>query len=232
MNAPTTTIEKRLADAAALVSVVAYRDFPNGFVVAVDRLPAGTVAVSAGAGFELARLYGHRHGAACVVVDTRKVETWSAPRIDALILHESSHAIVDVDRPGVDTALDTLPTAAERVPEREAHGHRPVWAAAVVVLCQRARGCRRMHAALRQHVAADLAVYGYAAADLERLTAGVSENAPLRELLAAGTPAAALLELRTPDIETRTAAIVASGRYGWATTPVIATANAGGSREG
>jgi hypothetical protein len=62
-------------------------------------------------------------------------------------------------------------------------------------------------------------VYGYDAAALERLTAGVSEDAPLRELLAAGTPAAALLELRTPDIETRMAAMVASGRYGWTTTP-------------
>jgi hypothetical protein len=232
MNAPTTTIEKRLADAAALVAVVAYRDFPNGFVVVVDRLPAGTVAVSTGSGVELARLYGHGNGRAAVVVDAAKVATWDAPRLDALILHESSHAIVDADRPGIEAALDTLPTATQRVPEREAHGHRPVWAAALSILCQRANGCRRSHAAIARRVAADLAVYGYDAAALERLTAGVSEDSPLRELLAAGTPAAALLELRTPDIETRTAAIVASGRYGWATTPVIATANAGGSREG
>ena len=114
MNAPTTTIEKRLADAAALVSVVAYRDFPNGFVVVVDRLPAGTVAVSTGSGVELARLYGHGNGRAAVVVDAAKVETWGAPQLDALILHESSHAIVDADRPGIEAALDTLPTATAR----------------------------------------------------------------------------------------------------------------------
>lgn len=219
MNRPTTNVERWLADAAALVSVVAYRDFPNGFVVVTASLPAGTVAISTGSGVELARLHGERYGRSAVVVDAAKVETWDAPRLDALILHESAHAIVDVDRPGIEAALDTLPTATERVPEREAHGHRPVWAAALSILCQRAVGCRRNHAAIAQRVAADLAVYGYDAAALERVTAGVSGDAPLRELLAAGTPAAALLELRTPDIETRTAAIVASGKYGWATTP-------------
>jgi hypothetical protein len=223
MNRPNATIEKRLADAAALVSVVAHHDFPNGFSVVADRLPAGTVAVSAGGGVQLAEMYGIRHGRAAVIVDPRRVEAWEPYRLEALILHESAHAIVDAERPGVATAVDTLPAARERVPEREAHGHRPAWAAALSILCRRARPYRRNHDAIARRVAWDVALYGYDAADLERLTTGVLDDAPLRALLAADGPAASLLELRTPDIETRTAAIVASGIYGWATTKEATT---------
>jgi hypothetical protein len=223
MTPPTRTTIDRLADAGSLVGVIAAADFPRGMSVVNDRLPAGTLAVSSGSGLTVARLYRLPAGRAAVIVDARRVDGWDAARLDALILHESAHAIADVELPGVESALDAMPPAVEREPGRELNGHRPTWAAAFSILCQRAATYRRHHAALAAYVARDLAGYGYDAADLERLTAGVSHDAGLRDLLAAGTPGALLLEMRTPDVDSRMAAMVASGKYGWATSKGVTT---------
>lgn len=223
MTPPTRTTIDRLADAGSLVGVIAAADFPRGMSVVNDRLPPGTLAVSSGSGVTVARLYRLPAGRSAVIVDARRVDGWDAARIDALILHESAHAIADVEMPGIESALDACPPAVERVPGRELNGHRPTWAAAYSILCQRAATYRRYHQALAGHVARDLAGYGYDAADLERLTAGVLPDAGLRALLAAGGPAAVLLEMRTPDVDSRMAAMVAAGRYGWAMAKGVTT---------
>ena len=64
-------------------------------------------------------------------------------------------------------------------------------------------------------------VHAFVAGDLETVTRGVDATASLRTLLAAGGAGAALVEARLPDVEQRTAAIVASGVAGGATTGVV-----------
>lgn len=100
--------------------------------------------------------------------------------------------------------------------------HHPRWAAALWLMATRGavyrpRSGRRMVDA----VGMDVARYGYTPGDLETVTRGVASTAPLRSLLAANGAGAVLLELRLPDIEQRTAAIVASGVAGGATTGVV-----------
>jgi hypothetical protein len=214
-------VERALADAAALVRVASPEDWPNGFVVTAERLP-GMRGLAIGAGQGLAAACGLRGGVATVLVDPARVfATPAAPTrveladLDALVCHEAAHALVGTDASGervaelltaapADVAGYTATTVAEH--------HNPAWAAAFWLLVDRGAAFRRDRGQLvREYARHNLAAYGFPPDDVHRVTRGADLAVALRRLLARNTPAAAVMDLALPDIETRAAAIVAAG---------------------
>ena len=225
MNAPA-SVDGLTNDAAALVKVAAPHDWPGGFVVVADRLPPRIRGLSVGCGDHLAATYGCRPGVRGVLVDVAQiVAVPHAPTrvelatLDAIVCHEAAHALT-MDPKGtpeaVEALLDATGTAVGGYDAGQvARQHCPRWAAAFWLLAERAGRFRGHRAATMLAIVAEqLAVYGYAAGDVERVTRGADAERPVREVLAAGSPAAALLASMLPNVETRAAAIVAAGIVG------------------
>jgi hypothetical protein len=175
-------VDRLARDASALVRAVAPGDWPGGFAVIPDRLPNRICGLAFGSGEGLATFYRVRLASRAVLVDPwRLVDDLESPTTFEVARFESV-ALHEAAH-----ALTLEPVDAERVESRlaELYGKPATYA--------------------------DLALYGYPRADLERLAAGVSANEPLAERLAAGGAWAALLAERLPDESTRTNAIVAAG---------------------
>jgi hypothetical protein len=214
-------VERALADAAALVRVASPEDWPHGFVVTPDRLP-GMRGLAIGAGQGLAAAYGLRAGVATVLVDPwRAFATPAAPTraelaaLESLVCHEAAHALVGTDTSGERVAelLTAAPAdVAGYTAETVARHHGPTWAAAYWLLVDRGAAFRRDRGELvRNDARRTLARYGFPPDDVHRVTRGADLGKPLRRLLAADGPAAAIVALALPDERTRAGAIVAAG---------------------
>lgn len=220
---PRTPVERAMADAAALVRVASPEDWPGGFVIVDERLPTGIGGVAVGGGLGVAGALGLRDGVRAVLVNARHyLATPDAPadadlaNLERAACHEAAHAL---------TTPDISPAVAGRLLERVeplvggyaaitvARQHDPRWAAAYSLLVARGAAFRpaRRGALLREYAARDLARYGYAAVEVERVTRGANPAVPLRRLLERGGPAAALLANVLPNDDTRAAAVVAAG---------------------
>lgn len=222
MTPPTATVERLAADAAALVRVASPHDWLEGFVVVADRLPGRVVALAIGAGGGLASLYDTRGGGRGVVVDAWKLSRGHADTtrlsvaVEASTLHEAAHVLTATADATPERAAELLEGAGEAVeaisPEHVARQHCPRWAASLWVLATRATQYRpRTAVEILARVARDLAHYGYARADLDRVCAGITHDEPLAPRMTAGGLWESLLVARLPDESARAAAIVASG---------------------
>jgi hypothetical protein len=220
---PRTPIERALVDAAALVRVASPEDWPAGFVIVNEWLPPNLAAAAIGGGEGLAGVFGWRGGVRAVVIHAaRFVANHDCPtdaelaNVERAACHEAAHAVLAPDAtPDVVRGLldDAGGAVAGYNPARVADMHGPRWAAAYWLFVMRGAAFRpgRRGDMLRQLCRVDLARYGFDAADVERVTRGADPAVPLRRLLAAGGPAAALLDMTLPDTDTRVAAIVAAG---------------------
>ena len=216
-------VERVALDAAALVRAASPGDWPGGFVVVPDRLPTGIIALAFGAGAGLAELYRLRPGTRAVLIDVWKLSTddMDAPSvaevaaIECVALHEAAHCLTTPEDAGGEHVGKLLHTAGDDVlaypPERIARGHEPRWAMAFWLLVNRAAEYRRHGRAMVEHVAGELALYGYPRPDLERLAVGVQPDDPLADRLAVGGVWDTLLCDQLPSIEQRANAIVAAG---------------------
>lgn len=223
MNAPA-TFDAVTRDAARLVVVAAPGDWPGGFVVIHERLPARVQGLAVGDGLQLARLYGQRHGPAAVLVDAGKCLAGNVPTenelaaLDAVVLHEAAHVLTASPTPP-DTVEAALDNAPETVPAYDAgkiaRQHCPRWAAAFWILTTRAADYRpRRGDCIRNAVARQLAAYGFEAARVAAAAAGVNNATSLRELLAPDGAAAVVLAAVLPDHDTRAVAIGGAGIVG------------------
>lgn len=219
MNPP---VVGRLArDVTALVRVVTPGDFPGGIVVVAERVGGRVAGLSIGDGQGLAELYGRRDARHAVIVDVeRVVGTATTPTVehrvavDVLALHEVAHALFgqSYTADATDDALANARTSVEaHTAAKAADQHDVGWAAAFMLLAQRAARFRLYGPRIVDAVRASVTHYGFPAADLERVCRGVDATASLAELLTAGGPAAALLELVLPGDDARRAAVVAAG---------------------
>jgi hypothetical protein len=198
-----------IADAEALLTVVAWRDLPAGLRIidcAGGRLAGGCL----GSGHRLARAHGCRPGAVAVMVAAeyrlrRLLEAWPVDQaaalgeatlaIEAVAAHELAHALIaDPDpelRAGEADTLRRLPAAvAEPRPtpaDRTARDHGAAWAAGLVILGER---CRRYRPGARDRwpvlIADDLEAVGIDAEAVARAVGDVGDELPLRALLAPG----------------------------------------------
>lgn len=228
---PRTTVTRLAADAARLVVAASPDDWPGGFHVVAERLAGRTAGLAVGDGVALALAYGRRCGAAVVVSVERLVLEMADPGpqqvavLEGIVLHEAAHALwgVAMTVDATDTALANSPSSIPTyTPAAVARAHHPRWAASLWLMATRGAAYRpRSGRHMVDAVARDVARYGYTAGDLETVTRGVDATASLRTLLATGGAGAALVEARLPDVEQRTAAIVASGVAGGATTEVV-----------
>jgi hypothetical protein len=228
------SVDRLVLNAAALVRVASPGDWPGGFVVVPERLPAGIHGLACGTGAEVAELYRLRPGVRAVLVDVWKLATDPADatpaevvRVERLALHEAAHAMVATPKGYNPDAVDgALVAAGDTVlaypAEKVAAQHGPRWAMAFWLLGHRA-AAYRAHTGeqLRRTVRYELQVYGYPPADLEQLARGVDGDTPLAARLAKGGAWDALLCSRLPDEQTRAVAIVAAG------VPCEGTSNGG-----
>jgi len=198
-----------IADAEALLAVVAWRDLPAGLRI-ID-IPGGWLAGgSLGSGHRLARAHGCRAGGVAVMVAAGcrlrwLLEAWpddqpaalgeAALGIEAVAAHELAHVLIaDPDpelRAGEADILRALPAAVDEPrptpADRTARDHGPAWAAGLVILGER---CRRYRPGARHRwpvvIADDLAGYGIDAEAVARAVGDVGDEQPLRPLLAPG----------------------------------------------
>jgi hypothetical protein len=223
VNAPA-SVQRLANNAAALVRAAAPGEWPRGFVVVPDRLPPRINGLACGDGAAVAQVYRLRPGVCAVLVDVWKLAAdLEAPtpiewaRVERAALHEAAHTLVaSPTRYAVEAVDAALMDAGTTVMEYPAHTvaaqHCPRWAMAFWLLAHRAAEYRpRWGDMLCRHVRLELQAYGYPAADLERLAAGVAPDAPLAAQLVSGGLWDTLLAARLPDDETRAAAIVAAG---------------------
>lgn len=215
-------VERITLDAAALVRAASPEDWPGGFAVVAEHLPRGIIALACGSGRGVAELYRLRPGVRAVLVDVSKVaKDVAAPTaaetaaIECTTLHEAAHCLTTPEDAGAEDVGRLLHTAGDDVlaypPERIARGHDPRWAMAFWLLVNRAAEYRRTGRAMVEHVAGELALYGYPRPDLERLAVGVEPDEPLAGRLAVGGVWDTLLCDQLPSIEQRANAIVAAG---------------------
>jgi hypothetical protein len=175
-----------------------------------------------GAGEGLAAAYGLRGGVATVLVDpTRVFTTAGGPthaelaNLERLVCHEAAHAVLGTDCTA-ELAGELRHNAGGQVAGYSAatvaRHHGPAWAAAYWLLVDRGAAFRPVYRELlRQYARHDLARYGFPPDDVHRVTRGTDPGKPLRRLLAADGPAAAVVAMALPDEETRAAAIVTAG---------------------
>lgn len=224
MNAPPSlrqSVDQLVRDAAALVRVASPNDWPGGFVVVNDTLPAGIVALACGAGRGMAEHYRLRPGVHAVVVDVAKrVADLATPLpherlwLERTALHEAAHTLTTHEATA-DRVEQLMTTAGDDVPayaaDTIARHHCPRWAMAFWLLVNRAAQYRREGKRLVDHAVIELGMYGYGRGDLERIAAGVDPDAALGERLADGGVWGTLLCDQLPSIEQRANAIVAAG---------------------
>jgi hypothetical protein len=208
-------------DAAAMVRVASPEDWPNGFVVRNESLPANMLAVAIGAGRGMGEAFRYRGGVAVVLVDVPRLvidrnNPGAADRaaVEAAACHEAAHAILAPDAPG-DHVGGLLEAAGTTVAQYDAadiaRHHGPAWAATYWLLVDRGAAFRRWGEILRERVRGELARFGYPPDDVARVTRGADPGVALRRLFRPGGPAATLVATVLPDEHTRVAAIVAAG---------------------
>lgn len=224
MIRPPANVEHLLWSAASLVRAAAPYDWPAGFVVIPDRLPWRVTALACGTGEALAAVYGARPGVAGVLLDPWKcIARLDDPTlaeiafVECAAVHEAGHVLTSTESTP-ERVAKVLEGVADSVPayrpERVARHHCPRWAMAYWLLVTRAAAFRpRTGAAMVDHAAAELAVYGYPRADLEQLALGAPTDEPLAPRLVAGGAWEALLVARLPDESTRTSTIAAAGVF-------------------
>jgi hypothetical protein len=198
-----------IADAEALLAVVARRDLPAGLRI-IDCAGGWLAGGSLGSGHKLARAHGCRPGAVAVLVAAEyrlrfMLELWhdnlpaalgeAGLGIEAVAAHELAHALLADPDPelsaGEGDTLRRLPAAvAEPRPspaDRTARDHGAAWAAGLVILGER---CRRYRPGARHRwpvvIADDLGAVGIDAEAVARAVGDVADELPLRELLAPG----------------------------------------------
>jgi hypothetical protein len=225
-----------LADAAALVSVAAWADAPEGVaVLPVTGAPVGGVCF--GSGHRTAVAEGLREGMLAVRVDVAGIirtaieeePTDEAQAVylagivaEAVACHEVAHGLVSpLDRPmSREAAIESLAGLdandwGRPSPAREAEGHNARWAAANIILQRRA-------ARLRRHeergfrdlfLRADLAGYGLDLDAIADALGRVPDEARLRDLLAAGGEVDRRLAAVCPGVEERAAVIAQRQRH-------------------
>jgi hypothetical protein len=214
-------VERVTCETSALVRVCTPADFPGGIVVVPERIGGRVYGLSIGSGVGLAELYGRRDARHAVLVDVERILSASpAPTanhralVEVTALHEVAHALFGQDY-GADVTDTAVVAAAAHVETHDTttvtDQHHARWAAAFMLLAQRAARLRVHGAAILQLVRQSVTHYGYPAADLERVCHGVDHGASLAALLTPDGAAAALLEAVLPDADTRKAAVVAAG---------------------
>lgn len=204
-----------VADAEALLTVVAHADLPAGLRI-VNVAGGSLLGFSLRSGHGFAQAHGFRPGTVAVGVAAETIlrcrlncygddlddGLWSAGlRIEYIAAHETAHALacptIDCDPQPVDVkAMRLLPTRVEKLPptpaSRTAEGHDAPWAAALVILAGR---CRKYRPQSRHRwpelLKDDLDAVGIDAQAVADAVGDVADELPLRELLA---PGAALVE--------------------------------------
>jgi len=198
-----------IADAEALLTVVAWRDLPAGLRI-IDCAGGWLAGGSIGSGHNLARAHGCRPGTVAVMVAAehrlrRLLEAWpddqaaaiaeAALGLELTAAHELTHALLADPDPelqaGEADTLRRLPAAvAEPRPtpaDRTARAHGAAWAAGLVILGER---CRRYRPGARDRwpvlIADDLEAVGIDAEAVARAVGDVGDELPLRALLAPG----------------------------------------------
>jgi len=198
-----------IADAEALLAVVAWRDLPAGLRI-IDCAGGWLAGGSLGSGHNLARAHGCRPGTVAVMAAAEyrlrfMLELWhdnlpaalgeAALGIEAVAAHELAHALLADPDPelsaGEADILRRLPGAvAEPRPspaDRTARAHGAAWAAGLVILGER---CRRYRGWARHRwpvvIADDLGAVGIDAEAVARAVGDVGDELPLRALLAPG----------------------------------------------
>jgi hypothetical protein len=196
-------------DAEELLAVAAAPDLPAGMVV----LPLGgrddASGSSLGSGHDLALANGCRPGAVAVRVDVAGIlrialtEAADRPGIaidvarhaaEQIAIHEAAHALIadlDAER-SIAEAVARVRAADARPALRDADVHCPRWAAAVVVLAERAIRLRPAEERedLEWFARKDLRRYGIEAVAVADALGEVADEVRLRELLAADGDAA------------------------------------------
>lgn len=216
------TAERLARDAAHAIMAATPADWPGGFVVVNEALSAGGLGRCVADGAGVAATYGRRDGRWAVLVavarcvfDLDDPPPAAVARLESTVCHEAAHALVGqaATAEAVEGALaNATTTLATYSANRVAELHPPTWAAAFWILANRVARYRPRHGvALVDDAARDLARYGFTAGDLETVTRGVGADVSLRGLLAAGGPAAELLELRLPGVDERAVAVAAAG---------------------
>lgn len=222
------------ADAAALVSVAAWADAPEGVAV-LPMIGATVGGVCYGSGHRLAVAEGLRDGSLAVRVDVAGIirqaiaeephdeaqAVYVAGMVaEAVACHEVAHALVaSLDRPmGRAAAIASLASLDAREwarpsPAREAEGHHARWGAANIVLQRRAAALRRHEEREFREVflRAELAGYGLDLDAIDDVLGIVPVEARLRDLLAAGGDVDRRLVAACPGVEER-AAVIAQRR--------------------
>lgn len=219
-----------IADAEALMRVVAWVDLPAGLRI-IDCAGGQLAGGCLGSGHRLARAHGCRPGAVAVMVAAEyrlryMLELWhdnlpaafgeAALAIEATAIHELAHAIVADPDPelqaGEADILRRLPVAvAEPRPtpaERTARDHGAAWAAGLVILAER---CRR-HREWARHrwpvvIADDLRAVGIDAQAVADAVGDVADEVSLREKLAPQGAIVARVAEAIPDEQERAALI-------------------------
>lgn len=192
-----------ISDAAALGAIVACGDLRRLHVHDQGTLDVGDgrhmVGASIGTGHALAAVLGHRDGQPAVCCATRLIVRHCLQRggsleitqavTECVVLHELAHTLVAAEIPPerVRVLLDSLVTSGPPTytAAATAAAHGSQWAAALVVLSDRARRYRPQAARMLTHaVVDDLQHYGHDAAALRAAVGQVDDCQPLRELLA------------------------------------------------
>jgi hypothetical protein len=219
-----------IADAEALMRVVAWVDLPAGLRI-IDCDGSRLAGFSSGSGHLLAQAHGFRPGSVAVAVAAeaalRTAFDWwadepavvmaeAAVLIESVSCHELSHCLVaDIDgemMPHQADILRRLPAAVgtvktERSHERTARDHGPAWAAGMVILagrCMRYRWARHRWQHLLER---DLHAYGIDANAVADAVRDVADEVSLREKLAPHGAIVARVAEAIPDEQERAALI-------------------------
>jgi len=130
-----------LADATALLRVIAAPDLPEGFVAIDTRLGPGVLGASAGAGFRTAEAVGERFGRPAVLIDLDKFATLPADFAPVVIaetvIHEAAHMLLAEETLSVEdiaAAIRARQPAGLKSALAVAREQCPRWAAALWLL--------------------------------------------------------------------------------------------------
>jgi hypothetical protein len=196
-------------DAEALLAVAAWPDLPAGVAVLPLYAIPEAAGISVGSGHALAIANGRRPGAVAVRVDAAGILRAAfrasgadaaavvmalRPVIESVAVHELAHALTKPRDPvATPTEAAEFVAASLRLPlGTGAAAHCPRWAAAMLLLADRAARLRPAHErpAVKTLAREHLQWYGFDPAAVAEALGDVSDEASVRELLAPGGAAA------------------------------------------